>query len=262
MLRTLSSLVLCIALFFPFLLVSCAPQRLAPGPEDQAAAQKLWQSYLDQKPDSAPFRLSLSLRIGKKGDSRRVTALLWGNNTQVLRLDVLAGVGATLAKVSQKPNDFLLVAPVDSKAYWHHGSSRPRLKLGVPLPLSLPDLANLLTGQEKDVFGTSYLRLEKAEQGLAFVLDDPLPGLLVLDAAGHIRCFDQRPLNHGQGWKIDFVRDAAQALVKLDLTNHKGERLLLLVKNREQPEAFSEAQLNLEVPPGYPLLPLAQYAEH
>ena len=260
--HTLSATRLSLLLACLLVLAACAPRTLVPGPGDQAEAQSLWQSYLARSEQPSPFRLSLSLRMGKKGETRRVTALLWGNDTQNLRLDVQAGVGTTLAKISQKPSDFLLVAPVDGKAFWHHGTSRPRLRLGVPLPLSLPDLANLLTGEEKAVFGTSYLRLEKSQEGLGFVLDEPLEGLLSLDAQGRVQRFDQRPLSHGQGWKIDFVRDADGNLSKLDLVNHRGERLLLLVKNREKPGTFSSAQLSLEAPPGYPLLPLAKYAEH
>ncbi|MBR3663362.1 MAG: hypothetical protein IKN64_01755 [Desulfovibrio sp.] len=247
-------------LFALSLLVSCAPKNVAPTPKAEAQALKSWQSYLDRQPESRPFRLSLSLRAGKKGESRRVTALLWGNDTQQLRLDVQAGVGATLAKISQKPEDFLLVAPVDGKAFWHHGAASPRVRLGVPLPFSLPDLANLLTGREKAVFGTSYLRLDETKQGPGFVLDGELSGYLLLDTQGRVCAFDQMQLNHGQGWKIDFQYDEQGDLHKLDLTNHKGERLLLLVKNRENPGPFTESQLTLSAPPGYPLLPLEKYA--
>ena len=83
------------------LLCSCAGKTLQPA--DPAAAQNRWQAFTQQSNiKSAPFRDSLSMRFGKEGDTRRVTALIWGNGDKTLRLDVLAGVGAVVAN-SAKP---------------------------------------------------------------------------------------------------------------------------------------------------------------
>ena len=79
------------------LLCACARQPvLETSPENRAVLEQRWQKFaaVSSADKSEPYRLQLSLRFGTEGDTRRVTALFWGNSERQLRLDVMAGVGA------------------------------------------------------------------------------------------------------------------------------------------------------------------------
>ena len=87
------------------LLCACARQPvLETSPENRAVLEQRWQKFaaigaVDKLDKAEPYRLQLSLRFGTEGDTRRVTALFWGNSQRQLRLDVMAGVGTTVAKI-------------------------------------------------------------------------------------------------------------------------------------------------------------------
>lgn len=247
------------------LVCACARQPVTPGAPDAAGEGALaarWQAYCATAGEAAePYRLQLSLRFGTEGDTRRVTALLWGNDERQLRLDVMAGVGVTVAKILEDGAHFLVYAPTENKAYFHQGASRPLLKVGVPVPFDLSRLAALLTGRYAQAFGSAYASAQPEADGTAvYALEGTPGGSLTLDAAG-------RPIrwraDEANGWRMAIVYDDAASRPlprRLELTHGNGQRAILLVKEREKPAApFTEAQLSLNVPDGAPLLPLAQY---
>ncbi len=223
-----------------FLLGACAARQ---APVDPAEAGRVWQAMLAAaNTGPAPYRDTMSLRFGTEGDTRRVTALMWGNGGDALRLDVRAGVGATLAMVGQRGSTFTLYSPMERKAWFHDGAERPLLRLGVPLPLDLFRLEALLHGRWTDVFGASHLGAESDGDGVAFRLDGGIGGRLVLGADG-------RPARWSDAnWSIGFTYDGDGAVRRLDLANAKGEKGILLMRQRERPAPFTEAQLLLSLP--------------
>ncbi|MCR4667270.1 MAG: hypothetical protein K5657_08255 [Desulfovibrio sp.] len=242
-------------LLLPFLLCvfGCAGKAVhIPESKDTTA---LWERYKALDGEHAPYRLSLSLRLGKSGDTRRVTAFLWGNDTENQRLDVFAGVGTIVAKIASTPDSFLLVAPVDGKAYFHEGTNAPRLNLKMPLPLTLSHLANILCGHYRDVFGSEHGVISDTKDGPAFRLLDSLEGTLALDREGRPTVWNERE-EGGKGWRMRLFYGTDNLPSKLDLSNSRGERFLLLVKDRERPSSFAEKELDLSVPKGMPLLPI------
>ena len=65
------------------LLCACARQPvLETSPENRAVLEQRWQKFaaVSSADKSEPYRLQLSLRFGTEGDTRRVTALFWGNS--------------------------------------------------------------------------------------------------------------------------------------------------------------------------------------
>ena len=161
------------------LLCSCAGKTLQPA--DPAAAQNRWQTFTQQSNiKAAPFRDSLSMRFGKEGDTRRVTALIWGNGDKTLRLDVLAGVGAVVANIAQKDNHFFIYTPMQRKAYFHEGASSPLLKVGVPLPFDLFSLEALLNGRYTDVFGKEFVRAAQQGDSIIYTLGAGAGGELTI----------------------------------------------------------------------------------
>lgn len=150
-----------LALLCCFLLAcACAkqPSTADLGPEAQARLENRWQKFTGASDAAplAPYRLQMSLRFGTEGDTRRVTALFWGNGGRQLRLDVMAGVGAVVAKILEDGQHFLVYSPGENKAYFYQGAVKPLLKVGVPVPFDLEHLADLLNGRYAAVFGAEH----------------------------------------------------------------------------------------------------------
>lgn len=223
-------------------------------PVDPAEADSLWQRHVqaaDAEP--APFRDDMSLRFGTEGSTRRVTALLWGNGDRTLRLDVRAGVGATLAMVRQQDAHFLLYLPMERRALFHEGPTSPLLRVGVPLPFDLFRLEALVHGRYNTVFGTGYTAAARDRQGTAFTLDGGLGGTLVLSE-------DARPVSwKGKDWTMSLGLDEKGLVRRVDLVSSRGEKAIVLVRSSERPGTFSEAQMDLPLPEGTEVMPLESY---
>lgn len=239
-------------------LAACARAPLAPVSEGESA--RAWQE-MQAASDSVkgPYRLQLSMRFGEEGDTRRVTGILWGNGDDALRLDVMAGVGATIAKIAEAGDDFLVYLPRENKAYFHQGANRPLLKVGVPVPFDLAQLADLLTGRFASVFGKEPAGGEAlADGGAIYELEGALAGELRLNQRGYPVSWKQR----SGGWQLDLgYDDEAPGLPdSLKLANINGKRAIVLVKEREATAApFAPSQLELAIPAEVTPLPLEQF---
>lgn len=236
------------------LLCACGQKMTPPSEVPEASIAERWQK-MQAMGDNQPWRLQLSLRFGSEGDTRRVTALLWGNNEDSMRLDVQAGVGATIAKAVSEGDSFLLYSPQENKAYWHEGDNRPLLRIGIPLPFTLAQLADILNGRYGRVFGTNYLKAEAAgSQLIAYTLEKKPGGQLELDAAGLPQKWQ------GKDWRLTFSYADSYLPKSLRFTAKNGKLAILLIKARETPKApFTPAQMELVLPQGTEMLPLAAY---
>lgn len=236
------------------LLCSCAGKSLQPA--DPAAAQNRWQAFTQQSSVKAePFRDSLSMRFGKEGDTRRVTALIWGNGDRTLRLDVLAGVGAVVANIAQKEEHFFIYTPLQRKAYFHEGESSPLLKVGVPLPFDLFSLEALLNGRYADVFGREFVKAGQQGDSIIYTLGSKIGGELTLGP-------DARPAAwKDDNWKLTFSLDEKGLLHRLDLVNTRGGKGIVLVKERDRTQPFGESQMKIQIPEGTQLLPLERFQQ-
>ncbi len=252
--KTLSRALLPGLLAALLLLQACAQ---APAPVDPREADAVWNAMLSSSPMAeAPFRDSLSLRFGRRGDTRRVTALFWGDGSSALRLALRAGVGVAVASISQVDGHFLLHNPTEGKASFHEGPS-PMLRLGLPLPFGLPRLEALLHGRWTELFGAVHEGALAERGGLAFQLpQEPgaLGGRLVLDRSG-------RPLRwSGQGWTMELALDEEGLPSRVELSSSAGEPALVLVQGRERPEApFGREALRVSLPEETALLPLSDF---
>lgn len=245
-------------LIMAVLLCSCA--RPAHQPEKQPLAMHAWEKMLRFSSEQhQPYRLQLSMRFGEEGNTRRVTGLLWGNGEDSFRLDVMAGVGATVAMISENGDSFLVYAPRENKAYFHDGPSRPLLKVGVPVPIELSHLAGILTGRFADVFGAAPRNCVAQANGNAICeLAGPLPGELTLDGEG----VPVRWRQQDGGWTLElaYAEDVQFLPKSLKLRNANGKMAVILVKKRESLQVpFTDKQLKLAFPPGTPLLPLSRF---
>lgn len=235
------------------LLVSACAKKVAPPPAIDSLPWEDMQT-LSRDADGKPYRIQLSLRFGVEGDTRRVTAIIWGNTTDDVRMDVFAGVGAMIAKIAETEKGFVLYAPREAKAYAQAGHAEALLAIGAPLPFDLGKLAALLTGRYAAVFGKTYESASAAEGAIAYVLENSLGGILQVAPGG-------RPMGWASDdWRLAITYGDENVPERLRLENSEGKIAVLLVKERSIPEnPFDSAQMELVLPAGIPVLPLANY---
>lgn len=240
----------------------CACAKIAPKAPEQISGEEMlaWDNMLKiSSAETGPYRLSLSMRFGEEGNTRRVTGLLWGNGDNAFRLDVMAGVGATVAMISDDEERFLVYAPRENKAYFHEGESRPLLKVGVPVPINLSQLADLLTGRYAEALAVREpVAATATDSGFAYKIDGPLAGDLTLLPQGRPVSWRQ---NTGQ-WtmEIGYDEDSPNLPERVRLKHADGKLAVILVKTREAPQGdFTPGQLKLNIPAGTPLLPLSEF---
>lgn len=267
--RILNVLVLAV-LLQAALLQGCAPRVIpgVPAPAEQADAA--WRAYRGwaqtNDANAGPFRLNASLRYKTDdNDGNRVVALLWSNGDVPLRLDIMAGIGVTVARIRQDDTTFLAYAPNENRAYHHDGGGRALLAFGVPVPFSVPELANLLTGRFSRVFdGARADARLVADGGIVYTLaHGRIRGMLELSSQGLPRRWtDALPGATQTGWDMRIEYDAASPPLprKISFTHAKGYSAILLVRDRERPRSFTGEQLGLELPEGTEVLPLREGA--
>ncbi|MDR3319486.1 MAG: hypothetical protein LBS77_00645 [Desulfovibrio sp.] len=243
------------------LLCACAkPQLDDLTPEKQAEMETSLQKYLASADiPSKPFRVQMSLRFGTEDDTRRVTALFWGNDEERLRLDVMAGVGVTAAKIIEDGQHFLIYSPNDNKAWFYQGATQPLLQVGVPIPFNLGHLADLLNGRYALVFGKECGNSDFLQDGLLRCeLTSKPGGDLTVSADGLPQVWRENGKGHGWKMQIFYSEDTPALPYRLNLTMENGKRAIVLVKDRENPaRPFSDVRLAL--PADTLLLPLAKY---
>ncbi|MDE5831915.1 MAG: hypothetical protein K2H64_02845, partial [Desulfovibrio sp.] len=235
------------------LLCACAARHTAPVAEDPA---EVWKAMASAPSISGPERASLSMRLGEEGDTRRVTAILWGNDPEQLRMDVMAGAGAIVAMIYDGPGEFLLYTPGDNRAYIHKGAVKPLLRVGSPLPFPLARLADLLSGRYIPAFGASYESAKIVGSDAVFTLPDQ--ATLTVDGAGRPATWTQG----GGGWKMTLAYGEDDLPKSIKFDNADGKMAVLLIKERETlPTSFDPDQMTLKLPPGTETLPLSQYGK-
>lgn len=211
---------------------------------------------ISEENSGRPYRFQLSLRFGQEGDTRRVTGMMWGEKRNI-RLDLMAGVGASVAMISDFGDQFLLYSPQENRAYSHKGNNKPVLRIGSPLPFNLPELADILTGNYAAVFG-NIANYTGTENGCySFALADGIKGEMVLNSDG-LPLFWQK-----NDWKMTIAYEKNETLPQsLRLINANGKLAVLMIKEREFPKKpFTDEQMTLSLPSGTPVLPLANYKQ-
>ncbi|MCH5278057.1 MAG: hypothetical protein J1E80_09555 [Desulfovibrionaceae bacterium] len=243
--------------------LSACSGRTALPPVPESEAESRWQSFerLSSRP-AGPSVLSGSLRFGTVTDTRRVTYLLWSNGRPPVRLDVQAGAGPTVAKVLAVNGQLLLFLPEDHKAYTGEDDpDKALLRLGLPLPLGLADMAAFLDGHYAGAMGNPQVEACHA------AADNP--GHVVYQVRSSRGRSDitlspqALPVRWTQtpGWdvRLDFDEHTrlprkVEALLPGGSDTVRSERdacrIVLLIKERRQSEHFSPQELLLALPDG------------
>lgn len=237
--------------FLSICLWACAARNPAPVVYEPAV---VWEEMAKAPAITGPERTLTSMRFGSEGDTRRVTAVLWGNDARSLRLDVMAGAGVSVAKIYDGPGEFLIYIPGENRAYIHRGENKPLLRVGTPLPFNLGRLADLLSGRYAAAFGAGYSDARLADRKAIFTLADGSE--LTVDGRGLPVAWRQS----GRGWSLAITYGEDELPESLSFSNSDGRRAIILVKERERlSEPFAPEQTTLKLPPGATLEPLARF---
>ncbi|MGE4298671.1 MAG: hypothetical protein AB7E47_11630 [Desulfovibrionaceae bacterium] len=245
----------------------CARPVQPPGePVDMAAAHAAWNTFrrMAENATVQGFALTASCNYAGKAQSRRVVLRLWGGTDLPLRLDLRAGIGATVALFEETGSGFTAYVPDRSIAYLAPDSRAGLGAFGLRLPFGLPVLARLATGGLWEAHGPENMPLLPAAfagtrlvpgQGFAYDLGNTAPvSLVVLD-------FEGRPLRWegpaSHRWTLEFFGHNTVGEGRffppdrMTLTMPSGDKALLAVKElalRATP--WPDEALALPLPPG------------
>ncbi|MDR1490684.1 MAG: hypothetical protein LBS65_09445 [Desulfovibrio sp.] len=260
---------LCLTVFVLLTLNACAARQDASLPPDtpkapdvaaEIKAGQIWKQFMETSDKAAstsgPFRISATMRYkGEDGTNNRVSVLFWGNGNpkspRPLRLDLLAGIGIIAAQIREDAKNFVAFVPDKKTSYTYDGESRTISSFGVPLPLSLSDLALLLTGCYGELFAPGTVRMPRAYavtgMGMEYSLEQAgLGGILELSEAG-------LPLSwreNAQGWSIalEYAKDA-RTPARLRVAHPQGYSALVIIRDMERVSPpYEPGQLALLLP--------------
>ena len=242
-------------------LLAAACARHAPQ-APPTPADGLWQAFGQSRLAASQSGPALSARAslqysGPKRNSR-VLLKLWGDLGYPLRLDVEAGIGASIAMLREDAKGLTAYFPQSGEAMVSADARRGLWPLGLDAPLSLADLAGLVAGTYDGLAPQAYASAEPSgEGGWTYGFQGPGPlATLTLDARA-------RPVAMTGAW--------ADSPWEMVLSGHDGEgrtaqkmtlerppdtRVVIRIKENERRHApWPPEALALELPPGTRIIP-------
>ncbi|MBS3780765.1 MAG: hypothetical protein KGY41_10245 [Desulfovermiculus sp.] len=244
-------------------LQACAPLA-GPRPETSPSlVNQVWQRFRqDFAPRGyTPFWLKASLNYSGPEESRRSTFELWGNTGLPLRLDLKAGLGMTVSLWRIDTHGLLAYYPDHETAYTHPDSGLALKRLGFPSPLSMQELAQVLTGQTAACLPPSFEQaIPQSDEHIEYRFSaSSRVQSLVLDQRGQvISMAGSQPFS----WtiKLSDYQEDSQILVartyRLETPQHKAVVRIKDIRFRSQP--WPEKALTLPLPDKTTLRPMGE----
>lgn len=246
---------LCFILGLCIQLNACTAQKVTlPSIEDQ---QSRWEKFTTATIDERPYTLQGSFRFGDKENTNRVNYIFWSNGSLPLRVDVMAGVGASIAKIREDTEEVLMYLVQDKKAMLmqNYHEINPLVSLGMPVPISFYEMSLLLRGGFNQVLQElnldSVTISEKAknefEKYSYYFSSINMDGLVQLDENGMpVHC------EIDNTWAFDLSYDEKTMLpYRVVISSLIDEyKAILLVKERSNPAQYKEEDLIFELPKG------------
>lgn len=239
-------------LFFIFLNACVAKQELlVPTQEDQ---EKRWQLFLENKIEEKPYALQGSIRFGSSENTNRVNYILWSNGTLPLRLDIMAGVGASIAKIAETQKEITMYFPQENRAIImdNFGEINPLISMGMPVPISFNEISFLLRGGFNQIFENISLDLVKAKKAKKeyqrytyYFSSKKMDGLMQLDVTGKpVYC------EVNDEWIFEIFYDKKEqtpykVIIRSKIEDYKA---ILMVKDRTFPVKYSKSDLKFTLP--------------
>jgi len=247
-------------LFLLIFLSACATSKptIPLTPPLRSEAQSLWDKFLVAENTLQPYTLSGSLRFGYVNETHRVNYILWSNGELPLRLDIQAGIGASIAKIEETEKTLLIYFPQEKRAILVDGGSQVSalLTLGMPMPLSFLDLSHLLRGNLPHAFQGIKLKSIDLEEGASveekyifhFENKELFGSMRLNSFALPVNC----DINDEWQISIDYNQDNKPYKVKLS-SLFDGYKAILLVKDRKDAHTYPSELLKLTLPQNTPI---------
>lgn len=223
---------------------------------------QLWEAFSQRRAaaqGAAGVLATASLHYARNGKSHRVTMKLWGAPNLPLRLDMAAGIGASVAMLRESADGWTGYFPSEGAAYESASALLGQRALGMDLPFTLHELAGLAMGTYTDFAPDTFDAAIPMPDGGARFTFGPKNAVtsMTLDAQGRPVVFAGRL--RGRQWTIALSRhresEAAPA-ARLDISMEPDTRATLRIKRLERRDAWTDDALALPLPPGTTVTPL------
>ncbi len=237
---------------------ACAASSVSlPNMEEQEGR---WKKFIQRSIEEKPYALQGSFRFGDSKNTNRVNYIFWSNGAVPLRLDVMAGVGASIAKILESKERILMYFVQDKQAILmdNFDEMNPLVSLGMPVPFSFYEMSLLLRGGFNQVLQDIHLDSVKSKKSKTdykkytyYFSSLKMDGLVQLNKDGlPVHC----EINNE--WAFDIVYDDTAKLPSRVVISSLLDdyRAILLVKERSYPKEYTEEDLRFPLPDGTEIL--------
>jgi hypothetical protein len=258
--RTPARLRLIAAAALAFFAAGCAAMQ--PAPDGSAPDPgELWSSLTAPSAHEAQaFSANATLYHTGQGETHRLGLQIWGDFSLPVRLDVQAGIGATVLMLRESAEDMLALYPSDETAVIYRDKRMAMAGLGLDTPFSLADLARFLAGRFDGILPDTYVSHEITPDGLVvytLAADSPVR-TLAAGSGGLIHSLG------GEGWSLVVERMASDTpepgwaeRILIELSKESQAALILKsFETRQLP--WSPRALDLDIPAGTGILETEQ----
>ena len=235
-------------------LSACVPPCEAPKP-DPGKTWRAFKAGADANFQGRDFLLQASINLFGKNRSDRLVITAWGRMDGIVRADIEAGIGKTLAMWIQKPDRWTAFYPMQNKAYYHQDSRTGMNLLGFPSPCTLKELVALCTARLQNFVPDHFQEISDCGPAcLRFTFDSDSPAASVdLGPGGQLLA-----VSGHRGWSVRYAPfDAATGPERLDLFIDNETKAVIRIKQYSiRSEPWPASSLDLPLPEETPVLRL------
>jgi hypothetical protein len=202
--------------------------------ENKAALWEAFRNRTELGRPGDPVRISAALYYFGKTRKNRTTINLWGVSGQVMRLDVQAGFGTLVSAWLERQDYFLAYFPTEEVAYAGSDLLAGQKALGLSIPVTLLDLADLVMGRLDAMAPAQYDHAEETLTGVRYLFEEGSLASLTLDTKGRaVAAAGREPTpfrielseypEKGDGFpkRIVVKTDEASALLRVKTLEHR-----------------------------------------
>lgn len=247
------------------MMTGCAKPRTAPLMQKDALA--LWQTFAAQQralPALSAIETTASISYRGKDQSGRASLKLWGQVDTLLRMDISAGFGTTVASIRETHTSILSYIPEMRTAYIGQ-RGQVGTGSGMTLPFSLSELTLLMAGHYLAIMPKTFIDTHLRPDGTReFTFASDRVTSITLDGAA--LPVEISGLHQNKHWTLRLERytdgtDAARRARRLNLRTTPNERVVLRVKRVESlSREWPREALELPLPPGTVTRPMDSLA--
>lgn len=246
---------LCFILGLCLILNACVAGKVSiPSPEEQEAR---WKKFITHTIAEIPYTLQGSFRFGDKDNTNRVNYIFWSNGELPLRVDVMAGVGASIAKVREDTKQVLMYFVQDKRAVRMENfrDINPLVSLGMPVPLSFYEMSLLLRGGFNQVLQNLHLDSVKSQKAKKdyqkytyYFSSVNMDGMVQLNDLGMpVHC----EIDNTWAFDLQYEEKNGKLPQRVVISSLIDDyKAILLVKERSTPPIYNAEDLMFELPKG------------